>query len=66
MRKIRTIQGAFQEIKAADPDSAITLCAVRRAVTEGDIPARRVGSGKGWKYFVDLEEVMQYFAGDEL
>ena len=63
MRRIRTIQGAFDEIRAADPDSAITLCAIRRAVTEGDIPSRRVGSGRAWKYFIDLEKEYMLLIG---
>lgn len=61
--KIRTIQGAFDEIRASDPGTAITLTAIRRAVSEGDIPSRRVGSRGGWKYFVDLDKVIQYFGG---
>lgn len=64
MKRIRTIQGCYREIKAADTNTAITLRAIRRAVSEGDIPSRRIGSGKGWKYLVDLDEVMSYFCGD--
>ncbi len=63
MKRIRTIQGCFEAIKAEDPQTAITPRAIRRAVTEGDIPSRRIGSGKGWKYLVDLDEVMIYFCG---
>lgn len=62
--KIRTIQSAYEAIKAADPETAITLCAIRRAITEGDIPARRIGNGKGWKYMVDLDQVVRYFGGE--
>lgn len=64
MKRIRTIQGCYEEIKAADPCTAITLRAIRRAVSEGDIPSRRIGSGKGWKYLLDVDEVMSYFCGN--
>ena len=64
MKRFRTIEGCYQEIKAADPNTAITLRAIRRAVSEGDIPSRRVGSGKGWKYLVDLDRVIDYFSGE--
>lgn len=64
MKRIRTIQGCYEEIKAADPNTAITLRAIRRAVSEGDIPSRRIGSGKGWKYLLDVDEVMSYFCGN--
>lgn len=65
MKRIRTIQGCYDEIKAQDSNTAITLRAIRRAVSEGDIPSRRIGSGKGWKYLVDLDEVVTYFTGTE-
>ena len=64
MKRVRTIQGAYEEIKAADPNTGITLRAIRRAVSEGDIPSRRIGSGKGWKYLLDVDEVMSYFCGN--
>jgi len=64
MARIRTIQGCYEEIKAADPNTAVTLRAIRRAVSEGDIPSRRIGSGKGWKYLVNLDEVIMYFSGE--
>lgn len=64
MKRVRTIQGCYNEIKTEDPNTAITLRAIRRAISEGDIPSRRIGSGKGWKYLVDLDEVLSYFCGD--
>lgn len=64
MKRVRTIQGCYDEIRREDPGTAITLRAIRRAVSEGDIPSRRIGSGKGWKYLVDLNEVLSYFCGD--
>ena len=64
--KIRTIDGCFDEIIAEDPNTGITRRAIRRAVSEGDIPSRRIGSGKGWKYLVDKNEVIRYFSGTEV
>lgn len=63
MKKIRTIQGCLEEIKKSDPDSAITLTAIRRAVSEGDVPSQRVGSGKQKKYLIDLDILLDYFGG---
>ena len=63
MKRIRTITSAYNEIKADDPGTGITLRAIRRAVSDGDIPSRRIGAGKGWKYLVDLDEVVTYFCG---
>lgn len=66
MKRIRTIQGCYDAIKEIDPDTAISLRAIRRAVTDGDIPSRRIGSGKGWKYLCDLDAVVDYFVGSEI
>lgn len=64
MKRVRTIQGAYNEIKAADPGTDITLTAIRRAVSSGEIPSRRVGARGGWKYYVDLDKVIEYFTGE--
>ena len=66
MKRIRTIQGAYEEIKAADPNTGITLSAIRRAVSTGEIPSRRIGSRGGYKYMVDLDNVIVYFTGGEV
>lgn len=59
MERIRTIQAAVNEIKAADPGSAISYHAIRAAILAGKIPASRTGA----KYLVDLDQVLEYFAG---
>lgn len=64
MKRIRTIQSAYEEIKAADPNTGITLSAIRRAVSAGEIPSRRIGSRGGYKYMVDLALVEAYFSGE--
>ena len=48
---------AYEEIKAMDPDTAITKWAIRQAVTGGYIPCRRVGS----KYVFNLDKLLEYF-----
>ena len=43
MIKLRLIADAYGQLKQDDPDTAITLCALRRMVKAGDIPTVRVG-----------------------
>lgn len=63
---IRTINAVYEEIKRDDPDTCITLSAIRRAVTSGDIRSRRIGRGRGWKYMTTKEAVLKYFSGEEI
>ena len=51
------METAYQEIKEMDPDTAITKWSIRRAVTEGYIPSRRVGN----KYVFNLDTLLDYF-----
>ena len=62
MKRIRTIQAAVNEIKAADPGSAISYHAIRTAILAGKIPATKAGA----KYMIDLDLVLDYFAGGGL
>ena len=57
--RLRTMKTAYEEIKKMDPGTAITEWAIRRAVTEGYIPSRRVGN----KYVFDLDSLIDYFEG---
>lgn len=66
MKKIRTIQSAYEEIVKADPGTCITLSAIRRAVSTGEIPSRRIGAKGGYKYMVDLDLIEAYFTGSEV
>lgn len=56
---IRTIRGAFEEIKARDPKSDITMYAIRRMVKNKEIPSVR--SGK--KYLINVEKLIDYING---
>ena len=66
MKRIRTIQAAYNEIKAADPNTSITPSAIRRAVSAGEIPSRSIGARGGYKYMVDMDLVEAYFSGEEV
>jgi hypothetical protein len=56
-KKLRTIDGAYKEIVEMDPNTAITKWAIRRAVSEGYVPSRRVGK----KYLFNLDTLLDYF-----
>lgn len=55
--KFRTMETAYKEIKEMDPNTAITKWAIRRAVTEGAVPSRRVGN----KYVFNMDALLDYF-----
>ena len=57
--KLRTMKTAYEEIIKIDPGTAITEWAIRKAVTEGYIPSRRVGN----KYVFNLDTLLDYFEG---
>lgn len=57
MVRIRTIQGAFEEIRNDDPDTAVTAYRIRQLVINGEVPSRKVGS----KFLVDLDALQTYF-----
>ena len=41
---MRTIPKAFEEIKQSDPDTNLTLRALRRMVNNGEIPAVKISN----------------------
>ena len=51
MAKYRTINQAYECIKALDADTAITYHALRQLVVSGQMPSMRVGK----KYLTDLD-----------
>ena len=55
--RLRTIDGALQEIRAQDKNTAITRYRIRELVINGEIPARK--SGK--KYLIDLDALIRYY-----
>ena len=42
--RMRTIPKAFEEIKQVDPDTDLTLRALRRMVSNGEIPVVRISN----------------------
>lgn len=63
MRRMRLISEAYDEIKEADPNTAITMTAFRRLVLDERIPSIMIGN----KRLVSMEDVEYFFQhGDEL
>lgn len=56
--RLRTIDGAYTELLAADPASALTKTGLRRLIASGELPARKVGA----KVLIDLDTIETYFA----
>lgn len=57
MKKLRTIDEAYKEIRERDPRSCFTKNALRSLIVSGEIPSRRIGA----KYLLALEDVDRYF-----
>ncbi len=63
MRKMRLIAEAYEEIKEADPNTAITMTAFRRLVLDERIPSIMIGN----KRLVSMEDVEHFFQyGDDM
>lgn len=59
MPRIRTIDQAYAEIKARDPQTALTKTGLRRLVTTHAVPSFLVGC----KYMIDLDKLEAYLQG---
>lgn len=59
MPRMRLLKQAHAEILAADPDTALTMTALRRLVLSGAIPV--VYSGR--KRFINMDALMDYLSG---
>ena len=55
--RLRTIDGAYKEIRSQDEHTAITKYRIRELVINGEIPARK--SGKKW--LIDLDDLFKYY-----
>lgn len=60
--RIRTVRGAYAELKAADPQSAIGLTTLYRLVSEGVIPSTPLGKGK---IMIDMDKLETYLFGKQ-
>ena len=54
---LRTINKAYEELRARDPETAITKNLLREMVTQGVIPSAKAGN----KYLVDVDVIEKYF-----
>lgn len=59
MAKLRTIQRAYDEIKAQDPNTCISTNLIRQIILNGKIPSTKTGG----KYLFDLNDLMNYLKG---
>ncbi len=59
MTRMRLLKQAYEEIKAADPDTALTMTALRRLVLSGVVPT--VYSGR--KRFINMNALLTYLSG---
>jgi len=58
MAKMRTIDGLFQAIHAADPGSSISRNFIRNLVISGKVKSVRAGN----KYLIDYDVFLNYLA----
>ena len=56
--RMRTIPKAYQEIKALDPNTDFTLRALRRMVSNGEIPVIKIAS----KRLINLDLLLEILA----
>ena len=56
--RMRTIPKAFEEIKQVDPDTDLTLRALRRMVSNGEIPVVRISN----KVLINLDLLLDRLA----
>lgn len=59
MNRMRTAEGALQIIKEMDPETAVTLRAIRRLINTGTIPCVPVGRKK----LVNVDGLISYLEG---
>lgn len=56
IKKMRTIEQAYNDLKTIDPDTAITKNYIRDLVLGGDLPFLQVKS----KRLIDLDDLSEY------
>ena len=59
MCRVRTIKDVVAYFKETDPETEVSEYIIRKMITEGMIPAVRVGS----KFYVNLDLVIELFSG---
>lgn len=61
MLRIRLIKEAYEEIKKADPGTAITMNYVRKLVVSGAVWSIRVGR----RYLINMDDLEDYLANPQ-
>ena len=56
MARMRIIKDVFEQLKQDDPDTAITMCGLRRLVQTGVIPSVQVGR----KRLINYDTLLEY------
>lgn len=59
--RMRLINEAYEEIKAKDPDTAITKYFIRDLVVSGKIPTSKAGR----KYLINMDMLEEYLSNPE-
>lgn len=58
MTRMRLISDAYREIKQEDPETALTLNALKCMVRQGKIPCKKSGR----KTFINYDALLEYLA----
>lgn len=58
---VRTIKGALKELKAIDPNTSVTLYAIRKMVKQNKIPYIKTGN----KILINMDNLIHYIEGKE-
>lgn len=58
---VRTIKGALEELKAIDPNTSVTLYAIRKMVKQNRIPYIKTGN----KILINMDNLIHYIEGKE-
>ena len=56
--RMRTIDNAYAEIKALDPQTDFTKRALRRMVKTNEIPSTQIGN----KYLINLDKLLEFLS----
>lgn len=59
MARIRSVQDAYQMLKADDPESPVTVGMLRRLIAEGAVPCVR----NGRKIFLNYDALLDHLSG---
>lgn len=58
---VRTIKGALEELKTIDPNTSVTLYAIRKMVKQNRIPYIKTGN----KILINVDNLIHYIEGKE-